>query len=62
MTKPTIKTKDVAERLGVSPQTIRNMVNDNRIPHVRVTDSMVRFEPDAIETWIEQRRQGQSSQ
>lgn len=49
--KITLTVNEVAELLGVSTDTIYNMVRDNQIPHVRVRRRIL-FHRDVIDAWI----------
>ena len=42
-------TFDVARRYGVTVDTVRAWVRQNRIPHIRVTKRTIRFDIKAIE-------------
>ncbi len=44
---------EVAEFLGISKDTIYKMVNQRRIPFVKV-GRLLRFERDALDAWIRQ--------
>jgi excisionase family DNA binding protein len=46
--------KDVAEYIGVHPQTIRNYVRKDKIPHKRMggKNSRILFSKKAIDEWI----------
>ena len=51
MTKHELMTaRDLAERYGFHPQTIYNLVNQRRIPFVKI-GAALRFDPDEIEAW-----------
>lgn len=45
----------VAERLGVGERHIRRLVYERRIPFVK-WGHLLRFDPDAIDAWIDQAR------
>ena len=42
---------DVAEMFGVSPKTIYGWVHAKRIPHVKLSRTVLRFRRDAIDEW-----------
>lgn len=44
--------KQVAERLGVSVDTIKRWEREGKIPRVKLPGA-VRFRPEWLETWIE---------
>jgi hypothetical protein len=37
---------------GLSVRALRRLVSAGRIPHIRYSERVVRFEVDAIEKWI----------
>jgi len=45
---------DVASKLQVCEETIRRWVREDRLPSIRV-GRLIRFDPKAIEEWIEVR-------
>ena len=47
----------VAARLGVTPRFVRRLVDERRIPFVKV-GKFVRFDPVDVENWIEANRVG----
>lgn len=49
----------VAARLGVNERHVRRLVAEERIPFVRLV-RLVRFDPEQIERWIDDRRRGPS--
>jgi len=51
--KRLLTTEDVAEMLGVSPQTIANwrLLGGHGLPHLKI-DRMVRYRPDDVETFL----------
>ena len=55
--KDMLKNKEIAEFLDVSIGTITNMVNDNKIPYLKLGSgsktSTIRFEVSAIAQWID---------
>ena len=44
--------KDVCRRLNIRPGTAYAWVSQGRLPVVRFSSKMVRFDPDEIEEWI----------
>jgi excisionase family DNA binding protein len=52
-TKKLVEAAAVAERLGVTRDTVHEYVKQGLIPHVRLNTRTIRFEPEAIERWIE---------
>lgn len=51
-TAPFYTVATLAERLAVTPLTIRRMVARGQLPAVRVGRS-IRFSPEAIDAWLE---------
>jgi len=49
-------TKEAAEYLGVSIETIYKMVRERQIPHFRVRN-IILFSKKAIDEWVEQQEQ-----
>ncbi len=47
----------VARSLGISLRQVRRFVAEGQIPFVRV-GHLIRFDPDAINDWIDARRSG----
>jgi excisionase family DNA binding protein len=52
-----LKTGDVAERLGVTDQTVRRWVKRGELPVVRLGQSTVRFEEGAVESLVRRGRE-----
>jgi excisionase family DNA binding protein len=48
--------QQVAEMLGMKLGTAYALVSQNRIPHVRLSGRMVRFDQDAIVAWVEKQK------
>ena len=46
----------VSKMINVSVGTLRWLVHDRRIPHLRLGPRTIRFERRAIERWIAERR------
>ena len=44
-----VTTRDVAERYGVSVETVQAWVREGRIPHIRPSRKTVRFRFDDVE-------------
>jgi excisionase family DNA binding protein len=42
-------------RTGLNVRTLKRLVAANKIPHVRYSDRVVRFDREEIERWIESR-------
>jgi excisionase family DNA binding protein len=45
----------LATRLGVTVRFVRRLVDERRIPYVKV-GRLVRFDPTAVERWIDEAR------
>jgi excisionase family DNA binding protein len=48
--------RDASRLLQIPVGTLQWMVNDHRIPHVRLGPRTVRFERAALEAWVAERR------
>jgi excisionase family DNA binding protein len=48
-----IRAAEAAELLGVETRTIYNWVAANRIPVVRLSPRTIRFDPEALRSWIQ---------
>lgn len=57
MSTEMIGPKELARRCGVPMGTVYWWISTKRVPFVRLGRRQVRFEVDAIERWIESRRQ-----
>ena len=47
---------EVAETLGIGESSVYRMAADNRIPHLRIGERRVRFDPDELERWLDDHR------
>ena len=45
----------LAEHLGVSARFVRRLVEERRVPYLKV-GKFVRFDPDEVDNWLEQQR------
>ena len=43
-----LTTPELAQRLRLSPETILQMVRDNKIPAIRLSPKVIRFDPQAV--------------
>lgn len=50
-----LSAQEVAVRLGTSPRHVRRLVEQKRIPYLKI-GHFVRFDPDEIERWVENQR------
>ena len=48
--------EQLAERLSVTDKAIRHMVYRRQIPFIRLGSKRLRFDPDAIDAWLEDQR------
>ena len=55
---PLLTTRDVAERLGVSPATVLRRWRSGDLPGYRLAENCLRFDPDELDAWLELRRRG----
>ena len=46
---------DVADRLSVTERFVRRLVAERRIPYLKI-GKYVRFDPDDLDAWLDQRR------
>lgn len=53
-----LKIPEVAEVLGVHPATVARLVADGELQAVRVSTRGIRFEPAALQHFIDERRTG----
>ena len=51
--KPLSTAREIAEILGVSTWTVYGWARSNRIPVIRATDRIVRFDVDAVRAALE---------
>ncbi len=47
-----------AEFLGVNINTLYFWVRNGRVPHIRLSRRMVRFDPEELRRWIDEHRAG----
>ena len=47
--------QQLTDRLGIKKNTLYAMVCRKRIPHIRISGRMVRFDSDVIDKWINAR-------
>jgi excisionase family DNA binding protein len=52
---PLLDYEQAAELLNVSPFTLRTWVQHQQVPFVRLSRKAVRFNPEALTRWIDQR-------
>jgi excisionase family DNA binding protein len=48
-----LTTRDVSEWLGLSPETILRRVRAGELPAFRIASNALRFDPDAIDAFLE---------
>jgi excisionase family DNA binding protein len=53
--------RDVAEQLGVSPETMLRWHRDGKVPGIRLPSGAIRFHPAAIEEWLSAHGTGATS-
>jgi excisionase family DNA binding protein len=51
--KKLLEAAAVAEHIGVTTDTVFDYVKRGMIPHIKLNTRTVRFDPEAIERWIE---------
>jgi predicted DNA-binding transcriptional regulator AlpA len=53
--------KDVAEFLGLAPNSIYHMASEGRLPVVRISARCLKFRPSEILAWIERKSQKENN-
>ena len=48
-----LTTREVADRLALSPETILRRVRAGELPAFRIASNALRFDPDAIDAYLE---------
>ena len=56
LTHPLLTYEEAAELLGLKLGTLYSLVSTRRIPHVRLSGRLVRFERSTLEEYIAERR------
>jgi excisionase family DNA binding protein len=54
--EPLLTTRQVAERLGLSPATVLRRYRAGEIPGYRLATNVLRFRADELEAWLQTRR------
>lgn len=55
--RPLLDFAGAAEYLGITERYVRRLVAERRLPHIKTGESRtnpVRFDPDALDVWIEE--------
>jgi excisionase family DNA binding protein len=52
---PLLTAREVAERLGVSPETVLRWTRRGELPAVRLPGGAIRYRPDELDAWLEAR-------
>lgn len=52
---PLLRTRAVADYLGVSPETVLRRYRAGELPGVRLASNVLRFRESAVEAWLEER-------
>ncbi len=47
--------KDISEYLNVKERTIYSWINKGTIPHIKLTNKVIRFNLNTINEWLESR-------
>lgn len=47
--------REVADLLGVSPETVLRWTRRGELPAIRLPGGAVRYRPDELDSWLEQR-------
>lgn len=53
--RPMLSAREVAERLGVSTETVLRWTRRGELPAVRLPGGAIRFHPDKLDAWIQAR-------
>lgn len=53
--RPLLNPEQVAQTLGFSVAHVYRMVSEKQLPYLRI-GRQLRFEPDAIDAWLESRK------
>jgi excisionase family DNA binding protein len=53
-----LTTREVAERLGVSPETVLRRWRAGELPGFRLGGTVLRFDSDEVDAWLEARHRG----
>jgi excisionase family DNA binding protein len=48
---PALTVRDVAKRYGIGQSQVYKMVAERRIPHVRLSDRVIRFREEDLDQW-----------
>jgi excisionase family DNA binding protein len=51
-----LNAEQAAQHVGLSVRTVRNLQQQDRIPHVKVSPRKVFYEPEELDAWLEARR------
>ena len=54
--RPLWTPQDEAENMQIKVSTVYNWVYEGFIPYISITGRVLRFEPDAIDAWLEKMR------
>jgi excisionase family DNA binding protein len=54
--RPLLDYHAAARLLGIPRGTLYAWVSEGRVPHLRFSHRMVRFDPDELEAWIDAKR------
>ena len=52
MSERLLTTAEVADRLGVSPETILRWVDHRGLPAIRLTSRALRYDADELDAWL----------
>ena len=58
MTEPLLTARELAELLGVSGETLLRWTRAGKVPALRLPGGAIRYRPNAIEAWLEERATG----
>ena len=53
-----LTTREVADILGLSPETVLRRWRSGELPGFRIASNVLRFDADELDAWLEERREG----
>lgn len=54
--RPLLNSAGAGRYLGLDERTVRRMVNDGEIPHIRLSERRLRFDPAELDGWLDGKR------
>ena len=53
-----VTAEEIAERLRVRPETVRGWAREGRIPSLRISHKIIRYDPEAVINTLKERASG----